>query len=59
MDQHWALSDVRLSIDQVGHVFISGVKSYLTMIRKGQICDARLAVHLNNLLDRFQLTDGH
>jgi hypothetical protein len=59
MDQHWALSDVRLSFDEVGHLFISGVKSYLMMIRKGQICDVRLAVHLNDLLDRFQLTDGH
>jgi len=57
MDSNWALREVQLAFDDVDSPLFSYFEISLRLQVKGQQMGARLAGHLKDVLDCFELTD--
>jgi len=58
MDRNWALREVQWAFDEVDSPFFPISKAHSRLQVNGQHTGAWLAGHLNEVLDRFEQTDG-
>jgi len=58
IDQNWALHEVQLAFDEIDYLICSPFNSYLRMIGQGPTYWSKASRTFEDILDRFELTDG-